>query len=122
MRTETVETWLDAGTSEALLETNRYLLDHQRDNSAAAAQRKDVVIVPPVYIHPTAQVEKSVIGPHVSIEAGCQVQSSIIRNAILEEDAQVIDVVMEASLIGRKARIQRRAGIINAGDHTELTL
>ena len=31
MRTEKVDTWLDAGTSEALLETNAYLLEHGQD-------------------------------------------------------------------------------------------
>ena len=30
MRTETVKVWLDAGTSEALLDTNRYMLEHGR--------------------------------------------------------------------------------------------
>ena len=34
MRTQPVEIWLDAGTPEALLETNRYLLEHGLDNSA----------------------------------------------------------------------------------------
>jgi glucose-1-phosphate thymidylyltransferase len=33
MRTQPVTVWLDAGTPETLLETNRYLLDHNRDNS-----------------------------------------------------------------------------------------
>ncbi len=35
MHTEMVNVWLDAGTSEALLETNRYLLEHGRDNSGS---------------------------------------------------------------------------------------
>ena len=80
------------------------------------------MIIPPVFIHPTAQVEVSVIGPHVSIGAGCVVLNSIISNSILEDGAQVAGVVLEKSLIGRKAMIERRPGVINAGDHTSLTL
>ena len=34
MRTEKVDIWLDAGTPEALLKTNRYLLQNGLDNSA----------------------------------------------------------------------------------------
>jgi glucose-1-phosphate thymidylyltransferase len=122
MRIQRVDTWLDAGTPETLLETNFYLLEHGRDNSREAAQRQGIVVIPPVFIHPSATITNSVIGPHVSIGAGCRVGSSIVRNTILEDDAQVTDVIMECSLIGRKALITRRAGVINAGDQTVLTL
>ncbi len=39
MRVQPVEVWHDCGKPDTLLETNRYLLDHGRDNSAVAAQR-----------------------------------------------------------------------------------
>jgi glucose-1-phosphate thymidylyltransferase len=122
MRTHAVDIWLDAGTSEALLETNRYLLEHGLDNSAEAAQRAGNVILPPVFIHPTAQVSESVIGPHVSLGAGCQVQTSIIRDSILEDDACAEGVILENSLVGRRAALRRRPASINAGDNTEVTL
>lgn len=122
MRTEKVNIWLDAGTPEALLETNRYLLANGHNNSKEAAKRKNCVIVPPVFIHPTAGIENSIIGPDVSIGAGAYVRSSILRNSILEDEAQATDVILESSLIGRLAHIQRRAGMVNAGDHTVITL
>jgi glucose-1-phosphate thymidylyltransferase len=122
MRTDKVDTWLDAGTPEALLETNRYLLKNGLDNSAEMQTRKGNVIYPPVYIHQSALVEGSIIGPDVSLGAGCKVTSSIIRNSILEDEAETTDVILEASLIGRRARLNRRAGVINAGDNTEVTL
>jgi len=122
MRIEKVETWLDAGTSEAILETNRYLLKNGHSNSDEALQRQDVVVIPPVYIHPTAEVTQSVIGPNVSLGAGCRVERSILRDSILEDEAHVMDVILENSLIGRRAHIQRRAGVINAGDQTVVIL
>lgn len=122
MRIEKVDVWLDAGTPETLLDTNHYLLDHGRDNTTTTQQRQSVVIVSPVFIHPSAQIANAVIGPHVSIGADCQVEGSIIRNSILEDGAEVTDVVMEGSLIGRKAQLSRRPAVINAGDHTVLTL
>ncbi len=91
MRTCHVTTWLDAGTSEALLETNRYLLNHGMDNSEQAAARSGLVVQPPVYIHPSAQVSNSIIGPYVSLGAGCQVEQSIIQDSILEEEARQAD-------------------------------
>jgi len=122
MRTQKVDVWLDAGTPEALLETNRYLLDNGHNNSVEALKRKDVVLIPPVFIHPTAEIENAVIGPYVSIGSGACIRRSILSDSILEDEAQVTDVILESSLIGRKAQIRRRAGTINAGDHTVVTL
>jgi glucose-1-phosphate thymidylyltransferase len=122
MRAEKVEVWLDAGTPEALLETNHYLLENGCSNSAEAAKREGIVIIPPVFIHPSAEVINSIIGPYVSLGAGCHVETSILRNSILEDEAQVKDVILEGSLIGRRAQIQRRTGVVSAGDQTVVTL
>jgi glucose-1-phosphate thymidylyltransferase len=122
MRTEKVDIWLDAGTPEALLETNRYLLDNGHSNNQEISDQPGTVIIPPVFVHPTAEVENSIIGPHASIGAGAHVYSSIVRNSILEDEAQVTDVILESSLIGRRSQIQRRAGAINAGDNTVVIL
>jgi glucose-1-phosphate thymidylyltransferase len=121
MRTQRVDVWLDAGTSETVLETNRYLLDNSRDNSQEA-DRPGVLINPPVYIHPTASVVNSVIGPYVSVGADCHVESSILRDSILSDGAQVVDVILEKSLVGQKSCIQSRPRNVNAGDQTEVML
>jgi glucose-1-phosphate thymidylyltransferase len=122
MRVQKVDTWLDAGTPEALLETNRYLLEHGADNSSEAMQRDGIVMIPPVFVHPTAQVTESIIGPNVSLGAGCRVRHSIIRDSILEDEAQATNVILENSLVGRSAHLSRRPGVVNAGDNTEVTL
>ena len=122
MRPQKVEIWLDAGTPEALLATNRYLLENGRSNTAEAQKRKSVVVIPPVYVHPSAQVANSILGPHVSLGPDCRVESSVIRDSILEDGSQATDVILERSLIGRHAQIRRRAGEVNAGDHSIVTL
>jgi glucose-1-phosphate thymidylyltransferase len=122
MRAKEIEIWLDAGTAETILETNRYLLDNSRDNSREIENREGVVINSPVYIHPSAVIHSSIIGPYVSIGAGCRVESSILRNSIMEEESTLTGAVLENSLIGRKACIERRPGTVNAGDQTQVTL
>jgi glucose-1-phosphate thymidylyltransferase len=121
MRTHQVDIWLDAGTPEALLETNRYLLEHGDDSGVQAVESPGSVIIPPVFIHPTAQVSDSIIGPYVSLGAGCRVSRSIIRDSILEDEAEINQVILEGSLVGRRARLHRRASAINAGDNTEVS-
>jgi glucose-1-phosphate thymidylyltransferase len=93
--TRHVDTWLDAGVPDALLETNRYLLDHGHDNSAEAARRySTATIIPPVFIHPSAKVEASVIGPYVSLGEEADLHSVVVQNSILEEGAQVQNMVL----------------------------
>lgn len=116
LRVQPVDIWLDAGKPEALLETNRYLLEHGRDNNAAANKRAGVTIIPPVFIHPEAEVEVCVIGPHVSIDKGARIQNSIIKDSIVEQGAVISHKVLESSLIGRQATVNGRAEKLNIGD------
>jgi glucose-1-phosphate thymidylyltransferase len=120
MRVEPVEVWQDCGKPESLLETNRYLLDHSRDNSAEAARRKGIVVVPPVYIDPTADIEASVVGPHVSIGPDCVIRRSLIRDSIVDAGSNIIDTALSASLIGRDARVVGRDRSLNVGDSSEI--
>jgi glucose-1-phosphate thymidylyltransferase len=122
MRTESVETWLDAGTIDDVLSTNRYYLDHGHDNSSDTLARNNSVVISPVYIHPTANVENSIIGPHAAIGANCTVQGCIIRDSIIEDGSMLSNLIMEHSLIGRDVKIHNHAGILNLGDQTELSL
>jgi len=122
MRVEHVEIWLDAGTPADVLNTNHYLLEHGQDNSVEASSRKTTVILPPVYIHPSATVENSVLGPHTAIGACCKIQSCVIRDSIIDDRSVLIDVVLEDSLIGQEVHIERKAGMMNVGDQIELSL
>lgn len=122
MRTEKVNVWLDAGTFETMLSTNRYLLDHGHDNSEKASQRMGVAVIPPVFIHPESEVEASVIGPHATVEAGCRVVGSRIKNSIIENGSSVEGVVLDGSLIGQNTTIKGKPKNINIGDNTEIEL
>jgi glucose-1-phosphate thymidylyltransferase len=122
MRTHSVETWLDTGTIDATLETNTYMLDHGRDNSAEAGKLPGVTIIPPVFIHPSARVEAAVIGPHVSISADCEVTGCVIRNSIMDDGAAVTDSVLDGSFIGRQARVSGHPTTVNIGDNSNIHL
>lgn len=122
MRTNSVEVWLDTGTIEATLETNKYMLEHGRDNSQESAKRGGVTIVPPVFIHPTAKVESAVIGPHVSISADCEVSGCVIRNSILDDGASITDSVLDGSFIGRHATVEGHPKTVNIGDNSSIQL
>lgn len=122
MRTHSVDVWLDTGTIEATLETNKYMLEHGRDNSAEAVQRPGITVIPPVFVHPSACVEGSVIGPHVSLGAECEVSGCVLRNSILDDGAVATESVLDGSFIGRNARVEGRPRSVNIGDNSSVKL
>jgi len=117
-----VNVWLDAGTTHSLLETNRYLLANGEDNTAVAAQRPGITIIPPVYIDPEASVEHAVIGPHVSIGRGCTVKNVIARNTIFDEEACAESLILEDSILGRNASAHGQPDRLNLGDDAWATI
>ncbi|MFQ5943203.1 MAG: sugar phosphate nucleotidyltransferase [Anaerolineales bacterium] len=120
MKAIQVGAWNDCGTAGAILSTNRYLLDHGRDNTETALAGNGVIIEPPVYLDSTASVSRCVIGPHVSIGPGCELERSSIRNSILDADTEVRDSSLANSLIGRNCTILNTEGSLNIGDASEV--
>ena len=116
MRVEPIEEWHDCGKPDALLETNRYLLDNGRDNTDSASQMQGAVVVPPVFIDPGAEIHESVIGPHVSIGAGCRIERSKIKDSIIDCGSHIVDASVSASIIGRETQVQGRFRSLNIGD------
>lgn len=117
--TAEVDFWLDCGKPETVLETNRFLLEHGSNNSPEVTP-DGVTLVPPVFVHPDAHIENSVIGPYATISAGCTVTDSIIRNSIIDINSEVKAAIIEESLIGRDARVTGGFRRLNVGDTTSI--
>jgi glucose-1-phosphate thymidylyltransferase len=114
-----VSVWEDCGTPKDVLHTNRYLLDHGRDNSRQVAVSGSVII-PPVYIAPSAQIEHSLIGPYVTIAENSVVRHSIVRDSIIDEEAYIVDTMLDRSLIGKDAVVRGRYRVLNVGDSSRV--
>lgn len=122
VRTQSVDAWLDTGTIESALATNRYLLEHGASTDPLPRLR-GVKFIPPVALHPTAVIRDSVIGPYVSIGAGSQISASRVENSILEDDVTVSAAALEGSFLGRHSRVQGRSAenpplVLNIGDNS----
>jgi glucose-1-phosphate thymidylyltransferase len=114
-RTRPVGVWQDTGKPETTFITHQYLLDHGADNSYDSP-RPGVVVIPPVFIHPEAIIERSVIGPYVSIGKQARVRNCIIRDSIIDEGVEVDSELLEESIVGRWVRLVGRFRQINIGD------
>jgi glucose-1-phosphate thymidylyltransferase len=116
-----VDGWYDCGKTETLLETNRELLDHPT-RPATPSQHPGAVVIPPVAIDPTAVIEHSIVGPHVSIAARAVVREAVVRNSIVNEDAVVEQILLEGSVIGENALVRGNFRHLNVGDSSEVRM
>lgn len=127
VRTETGESWLDTGTIDATLDTNKVLLEQfNKANITTNEFKGGVEIIAPSFVHPSAQISNSVIGPYASIGAECRINDSKIMESILEEGCEIRSVALCRSLIGRQAKVQGRGDEhfiqLNIGDSSYATL
>ncbi|MGB3327880.1 MAG: sugar phosphate nucleotidyltransferase [Thermomicrobiales bacterium] len=117
--TRDVDAWEDCGNVDALLQTNAWLLS---TDPPSPAQRPGSVIVHPSSVHRDAVLENAVVGPHASIGAGTVVRNAVVRDAIVEENASITDVVIEHSVIGARTEVTGTARRINIGDTAKVTV
>jgi len=120
MGTFPIEHWYDCGTADSLLAANHELLDMAPPG--AARPHNATVIIPPSYVSPTAEIHGSVVGPHVSIAEGASVINSVIRDSIVNANAEVADALLEHSIVGERAIVKGRPARVNVGDSSAIEL
>jgi len=111
--------WYDCGKLDTLLETNEILL------RKGAARRPDfppgVDVIEPVYIEDGVKIERSVVGPNVSIEAGTVISDSAVANMIIGRDTRLTDVRVNGGVLGNRVIIDHFEGSASLGDDAELS-
>jgi glucose-1-phosphate thymidylyltransferase len=111
--------WYDCGTLDAILETNETLL--RKGSFRRPAFGRDVTIHEPVYIEDGVRIERSVVGPNVSLEKGTEVLDSHLAHTIAGQHCQLTGVTLVRSLLGNHVRVRDASGSASLGDHAEYT-
>jgi len=117
-KARTVKYWLDCGNMQSLLDTNQFLLDLGR-HQIQGAKVENSVIIPPVFLSPTATVRNSVVGPYVSVGADSVIEKCVIENSIINEKTKLNLIQAKDSLIGSHVTLHGNFRKLNVGDHTE---
>jgi glucose-1-phosphate thymidylyltransferase len=99
--------WDDAGTLEAILDTNKIILSRRGVGKMFAAATD-------------AAVTNSKIDQYASISEGAQIENSTLVNCIVDRGSVIKNCKLENSLIGRNANIENVTGTIVVGDDTQV--
>jgi len=78
-----------------------------------------------VFIHESATINNSTIGPNASIGANCKITNSSVEDSILEAGVVVDAATLKGSFIGRNARVQGHSAestpmVLNIGDDSSV--
>ena len=111
--------WYDCGKLDTLLETNEILL--RKGAARRPALPDGVDVIEPVYIEDGVRVERSVIGPNVSLETGSVVLDSTISNSVIGRDAKIFHARLEGAFLGNSVLVEQFEGSASLGDHSELS-
>lgn len=118
IRTAEVAGWYDAGKPEAVIETNRHLL--QRGRVRLPDGGAGVTVHEPVYVAEGVSLDNVEIGPNVSISAGCSISRSRLVDTIVWAGAEITDADLHDSLVGSSAHVAGVRGRVDVGDHSSV--
>ena len=111
--------WYDCGKLDTLLESNEILL--RKGHARRPALPQGVDVIEPVYIEDGVRIERSVIGPNVSLETGAVVLDSALSNSIIGRDARISHAKLSGAYLGNSVLVDHFEGSASLGDHSELS-
>jgi glucose-1-phosphate thymidylyltransferase len=117
-----VQNWFDCGKKETLLESNATLLKKFGGNVTEKHNFENTIIIPPVSIGEGCDIKNSVVGPNVAIGENTRLNYSIIKDSIVGAYSNLVEIVLNSSLIGSDAEVRGVSRSLNVGDNTAIDL
>ena len=117
--TDQVDEWLDCGNKDATVYTNARILDIKQTTENfqhATVKYENANIIAPCFIGENVVIKNSVVGPFVSIEAGCVIEDSRITNSIIQANSVVKNARLDNSLLGKNVIYANKSQELSLGD------
>jgi glucose-1-phosphate thymidylyltransferase len=116
--TAEVQGWYDCGKLDTLLETNEILL---RKGAARRKEFPGVTIHDPVLIEDKVTIERSTIGPNVTVESGTRIADSNLKHVLVGRDCQLAGVHLHDSMLGDRVSARGLRGRVALGHDSQVT-
>jgi glucose-1-phosphate thymidylyltransferase len=64
------------------------------------------------------EIRNSVVGPYVSVGAGCRISDSVISNSIIQSNTKISNLVIDNSMIGNHVEFSESKKELSLGDYS----
>lgn len=125
LKTGAVQDWLDCGNKASTVDTNKTYLGYLKGDAQLKAESATIInstIIEPVFIGAGAKIENAVVGPNVSVGNGTIIRDSIVKNSIIQENAEITASVLANSMVGNKSKVTGVEKDLSIGDFCEINI
>ncbi len=120
-----VTEWLDCGNKNATVYTNGRILSFMHENGEKlvdeSAELTDCTVIMPSFIGKGVKANRCVIGPYASIGIGCHLQASVVSNAIVQNNTEIKNAVIDNAMIGAHAKYHGSVKDLSLSDYSTNT-
>jgi glucose-1-phosphate thymidylyltransferase len=119
-----VNDWMDCGNKEAVLDTNRKILNY--DHVAGKSLRgsnvtlRDSIVIEPCFFGNGVVIENSVVGPYVTLMDNTTVSRSVITMTMAGAGSQLANAVLHDSMVGTSSVASLKAKNLDLGDYSRI--
>ena len=114
--------WLDCGNKDATVYTNQRVLEFIKNEPliSAKAVMENSIVIQPCFIDDDVVLKNSVIGPYVSVGKGTVIESSVVKNSIIQSKSNLKNKLIGNSMIGNNVKLEGRLEDLSVGDYNAL--
>ncbi|HNQ27380.1 MAG TPA: sugar phosphate nucleotidyltransferase [Aquaticitalea sp.] len=124
-KTGEVDEWMDCGNKSVTVETNSKMLgflkqDDLEDMVAPTVQRNNSKIIEPCFIGDGVVLNNATIGPNVSIGEHCIIESSTVKNSLIQNHSTIKNANLDQAMIGNHVYFDGQFNAVSIGDYSVL--
>ncbi|MEC3906342.1 sugar phosphate nucleotidyltransferase [Tamlana sp. 2201CG12-4] len=124
-KTGTVDEWMDCGNKAITIETNQRMLrflkaDGDEELVSSSAKLENSNIIEPCFIGENVVLKNSTIGPHVSIGKDSVIDSSTVKNSLIQTNTSIKNANLDHAMIGNHVKYNGEFTSISIGDYSVL--
>jgi glucose-1-phosphate thymidylyltransferase len=118
-----VTEWLDCGNKNVTVQTNQRYLEFIKDQKLVSDKASIInsVVIPPCFVGDGAVLQDSVVGPYVSVGENTKIESSRIKNSIIQKEARVSNANIANSMLGNFVTFTGSSIDLSLGDYNSIS-
>ncbi|MCX7548824.1 sugar phosphate nucleotidyltransferase [Xanthomarina sp. F1114] len=124
-KTGTVDEWMDCGNKPVTIETNTRMLgflkaDGDEQLISSTIKNNNSTIIEPCFIGENVVLNNATIGPNVSIGDNCTIETSTVKNSLIQSHTTIKNANLDDAMIGNHVSYNGNFKKVSIGDYSVL--